>query len=459
MSSEPTPPGQGRASRPKPGTEIELTAGPLAHGGAAVCRHEGFVVFAQGAVPGDRVRAVLGKVKRSHAEARVVEVLEAGPDRIEPVADHPGAPWQILNYDAQLAAKQDMVEQALSRLGHFDNVEVAKIVPADQQWRYRNKLEFSFGTADDGSIACGFHAPGRWDVVEPLDTCLLGSERADKVRKAALDWCVAEGLEPFDRRTHTGYLRNLVVREGINTGDMQVRLVTSEGELPNAIEFGEAVDCEGVFHTEIEGSGETTSGGSLSIISGQSKLMEEISGLSVGISPEAFFQTNTLMAEKLYAMAAEEAALKGHERLFDLCSGIGTIGLAMSPRAGEVWGLEIVEPAVEDAIENAKMNGITNATFFAGDVRRDMRELVERAGKPDTIVVDPPRAGLSGKIIRRIGEAGAKRIVYVSCNPTTLAPNAAALGELGYDLIKVRPIDLFPQTPHVECVALLQRRA
>ena len=459
MSTETTPPGQGRASRPRPGTEIELTAGPLAHGGAAVCRHEGFVVFAQGAVPGDRVRAVLGKVKRSHAEARVVEVLEAGPDRIDAVAHHPGAPWQVLRYEAQLAAKQDMVEQALSRLGGFENVEVAKIIPAEEQWRYRNKLEFSFGATDDGTVACGFHAPGRWDVVEPLDTCMLGSERADQVRKAALDWCVSKGLEPFDRRTHEGYLRNLVVREGVRTGEMQVRLVTSVGELPDAIDFGDAVECEGVFHTEIEGSGETTVGGSLSIVSGKSKLAEEISGLTVGISPEAFFQTNTVMAEKLYAMAAEEAALKGHERLFDLCSGIGTIGLAMSPRAGEVWGMEIVEPAVEDAIENAKINGITNANFFAGDVRRDLREMVERVGKPNTIIVDPPRAGLSGKIIRRIGEAGAKRIVYVSCNPTTLAPNAAALAELGYELKKVRPIDLFPQTPHVECVALLERKS
>ena len=447
-----------RAQLPRSGEIVELEAGELVHGGAAIARHEGFVVFVQGAVPGDVVRATIGRVKRSHAEARVTEVLKSGPDRIAPLANHPGAPWQILNYEAQLAAKQSLVEQAISRLGGFESVEVAPIVPAEQEWRYRNKFEFSFGAAEDGSLACGFHAPGRWDVVEPLETCLLGSERVDEVRKAALAWCTEQGLEPFDRREHTGYLRNLVVREGIRTGDIQVRIITSEGELPDAIGFGEAIGCEGVFHSEIEGSGEQTVGGSISIISGQEKLQEEISGLTVGISPEAFFQTNTIMAEKLYAMAAEEAGLKGHERLYDLCSGIGTIGLALAPRAGEVWGLELIEPAVEDAIANAKANGITNASFFAGDVRRDLREMVERVGKPDVVVVDPPRAGLSGKIIRRIGETGAKRIVYVSCNPTTLAPNAAALGELGFDLKKVRPIDLFPQTPHVECVALLERR-
>ena len=450
---------EAKSKRPRSGEEIEVEAGELVHGGAAIARHEGFVVFVQGAVPGDVVRAKLGRVKRSHAEARVVEVITPGPDRIEPVANHPGAPWQILTYEAQLAAKQSLVEQAIKRLGGFEAVEIDPIVAADEQWRYRNKFEFSFGPDEDGSLALGFHAPGRWDVVEPLDTCLLGSERVDDVRRRALDWCRSQGLSPYDRREHVGYLRNLVVREGIRTDEIQVRLVTSEGELPDAIEFSEALACEGVFHTEMEGTGDSTVGGSLSIVSGSDKLAEEISGLTVGISPESFFQTNTPMAEKLYAMASEEAALKGRERLFDLCSGIGTIGLAMSPRAGEVWGLEIIESAVEDAIENAKINGITNATFFAGDVRRDMRELVERAGRPDTIVVDPPRAGLSAKIIRRIGEAGAKRIVYVSCNPTTLAPNAAALGELGYDLLKVRPIDLFPQTPHVECVALLERRA
>ncbi|MEI6447114.1 MAG: 23S rRNA (uracil(1939)-C(5))-methyltransferase RlmD [Actinomycetes bacterium] len=447
-----------KASRPRPGTEVELVAGPLAHGGAAVCRLDGFVVFAQGAVPGDRVRATLGKVKRSHAEARVTEVLEPGPDRIDPVASHPGAPWQVLRYEAQLAAKQDAVEQAIKRLGGFDSVQIDEIVPAEQQWRYRNKLEFSFGADDSGELTCGFHAPGRWDVVESLDTCLLGSERMDQAREAALAWCREKGLEAYDRRETVGYLRNLVVREGLRTGEIQVRLVTSTGELDDAEGFAAAVGADGVFHTMIEGVGETTQGGFTELISGSAHLHEEISGLTVSISPEAFFQTNTAMAERLYGIAAEEAALRGHERVFDLCSGIGTIGLALSPRAGEVWGLEIVEPAVADAIANAEANGIRNASFFAGDVRRDLRELVEKSGKPDVIVVDPPRAGLSGKIVRRIAEAGAKRIVYVSCNPTTLAPNAAALAELGYDLLKVRPVDLFPQTPHVECVALLERR-
>ena len=179
--------------------------------------------------------------------------------------------------------------------------------------------------------------------------------------------------------------------------------------------------------------------------------------MRVRVSPQAFFQTNTEMAERLYGVAVEYARLSGHDRAFDLYCGIGTIALMLAPRAGEVWGLEIVEEAVADAIANARLNEVTNARFFAGDVRLALRELVQTAGRPDLVVVDPPRAGLSQKVVRRIIEAGPRRVVYVSCNPTTLAPNAAQLTQAGYRLTRVRPVDMFPQTPHIECVALLER--
>jgi 23S rRNA (uracil1939-C5)-methyltransferase len=195
------------------------------------------------------------------------------------------------------------------------------------------------------------------------------------------------------------------------------------------------------------------------VLKGTTKLPEQLGGLELGISYEAFFQTNTEMAEELYALAIEYAELGLQDRIYDLYCGIGTIGLLMAPRVNEVWGLEIVEDAIEDAIASARTNEIDNAHFFAGDVRLALRELNERAGRPDVLVVDPPRAGLSQKIVRRIIETNARRIVYVSCNPTTLAPNAAQLVEAGYELTKVRPVDMFPQTPHVECVAQFERRA
>jgi 23S rRNA (uracil1939-C5)-methyltransferase len=443
--------------RPRRGDELELTVDRLAYGGNGVARREdGFVVFVAGAVPGDRVRAVIGKSKKAYAEARTLDLLEPSPDRIPAVADHPGAPWQVLPYARQLAVKQEQVEDALTRIGRLEGYELEPIVPAIEEWRYRNKLEYSFGTGEGGELVCGFHAPGRWDEIVPMTDCKLGSERSNAVREQVLAFCRAQGLGAWDRVTQQGFLRNLVVREGRRTGELQVRLVTSPGKL-DADALIDAVDADGLFWTQTAGLGESTQGGETALLQGSPQLSEQLGDLRFLISPEAFFQTNTEMAEVLYGHAAEVAALRGHERVFDLYCGIGTIGLSLAARARQVVGVEIVEPAVADAIENARLNEITNASFFAGDIRLAMRDLVERAGKPDVAVIDPPRAGLSQKIVRRIIEAGPERIVYVSCNPTTLAPNAAQLVEAGWTLKHVRPVDMFPQTPHIECVALLER--
>jgi len=296
----------------------------------------------------------------------------------------------------------------------------------------------------------------------PLGDCLLASERGNAVREAALAWCREHGLSAYDRRTHTGLLRNLVVREGRRTGELQVRLVTSDAPL-STDGFAEAVGAESVLWTRAAGIAETTAGGQTAVLHGSDHIEEELTPgpggdpLRLRLSSEAFFQTNTEMAERLYGIAAEAAALKGWERVYDLFCGIGTIGLTLAGRAGEVWGLEIVEDAIADAIANARANEISNARFFAGDVRVALSDLAEEAGRPDVLVVDPPRAGLSAKIVRRIIETAPKRIVYVSCNPTTLAPNAAQLVEAGWALRRVRPVDMFPQTPHIESVALLER--
>ncbi len=431
----------------------------LAFGGAGVARLDGYVVFVSGAFPGDRVRAVVGKSKRGYAEARMVELLEPGPERIPGRADHPGAPWQFLPYERQLQIKQDQVEEALRRIGHLSGYAFEPIVPATEQWRYRNKLEYSFGADPGGRLICGFHAPGRWDEIVEIDDCLLASEVGNAARERVVDWARTAGLTPYDRRSGEGLLRNLVVREGRRTGQLQVRLVISAegGQLDREGLTAAAQPCDGVLVTRISGAGETTQGGETELLAGGDRLEEEIGGMRVRISPQAFFQTNTEMAERLYGVAVEFSRLSGHERAFDLYCGIGTIALMLAPRAAEIWGLEIVEEATADAIANARLNEITNARFFAGDVRLALRELVAEAGKPELLLVDPPRAGLSQKIVRRVIEAGPERVIYVSCNPTTLAPNAAQLVEAGYELRRVRPVDMFPQTPHIECVAELVR--
>ncbi|HEY6396782.1 MAG TPA: 23S rRNA (uracil(1939)-C(5))-methyltransferase RlmD, partial [Solirubrobacteraceae bacterium] len=408
--------------------------------------------------PGDRVRASVTKSKRGYAEARATEIIEPSAQRIPPAANHPGAPWQVLPYERQLEIKQEQVHEALTRLGRLEHFTLEPIVPAAQTWRYRNKLEYSFGAGERGALICGFHVPGRWDQVVEVTDCLLASEPANAARERVVQWCRTTGLEPYDRRSGEGFLRNLVVREGRRTGQLQVRLVTGPGRLDRAGLAQAAQPADGVLWTRTEAVAETTQHGQTELLAGTDRLEEEIGGLRVRIAPEAFFQTNTEMAEQLYGLANEYAELGGFERVYDLYCGIGTIGLLVSPRAAEVWGLELLEDAIADAIENARANEIDNARFFAGDVRLALRDLTARAGSPDLVMVDPPRAGLSQKIVRRIVEASPRRIVYVSCNPTTLAPNAAQLVEAGYRLTRVRPVDMFPQTPHIECVALLERQ-
>jgi 23S rRNA (uracil1939-C5)-methyltransferase len=446
-------------ARPRPGQELELTVDSLAFGGSGVARHDGYVVFVADAIPGDRVRAVVGKAKRAYAEARTVELLKPSPERLPPRAGHPGAPWQVLPYERQLQVKQAQVDDALRRIGHLDGYRLEPIVPAVEQWRYRNKLEYSFGSDGAGRLTCGFHAPGRWDEIVEVGDCLLASEVGNAARQRVVEWCRSQGLAPYDRRTGEGVLRNLVVREGRSTGQLQLRLVVSEPFPPidAAGLAAAAAPFDGLLLTRTAGLAETTQGGDTELLAGAYQLEEEIGGMRVRISPEAFFQTNTEMAQRLYSLAIEYAGLGGTERAYDLYCGIGTVSLLLAPRVAKVWGIEIVEEAVVDAAANAGLNEITNASFLAADVRLALRQLVSAAGRPDVVVVDPPRAGLSQKVVRRLIEAAPRRIVYVSCNPTTLAPNAAQLVEAGYELVRVRPVDMFPQTPHIECVAELAR--
>jgi 23S rRNA (uracil1939-C5)-methyltransferase len=432
--------------------QLELEIDSLAFGGRGVARNDGLVVFVAGALPGDRVRAEITKSKRRFAEARTVELLRPGAERIADSCVHegepcPGAPWQGLPYERQLTHKRDQVDEALRRIGGLEGFDLEEIEPAVEQWRYRNKLEYSFGEQGE-EVALGFHARGRWDRIVDVEDCKLATEVGNEARNRVRDWARLESIPAYDRRDRRGILRNLVVREGRRTGQLQTRLVTSPAQFAKP-----PVD----LHTVIEGDSGGTDGPTGAL--GEERLREELCGLRLEMSHGAFFQTNTEMAERLYAVAAEYAGLGGGERLFDLYCGIGTIGLTMAADAGEVWGLELVPEAIADAEANAERNGIANARFVAGSARTGVRPLIEAAGKPDVIVVDPPRAGLSQKIVRRLIECDAQRIVYVSCNPTTLAPNAAQLGEAGYRLRRVRPVDMFPQTPHIECVALLEKEA
>jgi 23S rRNA (uracil1939-C5)-methyltransferase len=443
---------------------VELGVDSLAYGGNGVARLDGFVVFVRRGLPGDRVRARVTKVKRGFAEALAVDVLEPSSLRVEaPCSHYPacgGCRFQDLAYDAQVEAKEEQVRDALRRIGGIAEPPLEPIVPAESQFFYRNKLEYSFTQTPSGP-ALGFHKAGRWDEVLEIEKCWLTTDLGNAIRNAVRDWSREEGLEAYDQAEGTGYLRHLVYREGRNTGQVLVMLVTAPGEKferEYLVEVLRRFPEVRSIHWAVNDTPSEVTNLPSTLLWGDDAIEEELLGQRFRIRPNAFLQTNTEMAERLYALAIEYAGLTGGETVYDLYCGTGTIGIAMAPHALSVWGVDISEESIACALENLDLNAIGNAAFFAGNVGQVLEELRERAGAPDVVVVDPPRAGLAGKALRRTGELGATRLVYVSCNPTTLASDVKVLQtEYGYELRRVRPVDMFPHTPHVETVSLLER--
>jgi 23S rRNA (uracil1939-C5)-methyltransferase len=482
------------APRLQNGQLIDLSVTGLAFGGKGVAKIDDFVVFVDGAVPGDVVRARVTKNKRRYAEARAEELVTPSPDRRQAVCPSfgrcGGCVWQSLDYGVQLDYKARQVRESLEHLGRLLDFTLLPIVGMADPWRYRNRADFAVGTTEDGAVV-GFRPPGRWDSVLPLTECHLLHPVIDGVRATVETWLREKDLPGWDPCTRTGYARHLLVRSAQMGHEAIVSLVTAPGALPNAsglVEQLRAVHPEvvGVMHAVNGGQADLSSGLETKVLWGRRHLLERLAGITLKVSVDAFFQTNTLMAHELYRLVALEAgltvsgsgapgsaarsadglAVPGSAAdgpvIWDLYSGVGSIGLTLAGRAKAVLGIEGLPAAVADARENARLNEIYNAHFLEGDVAIVLREvadghcqLPEGLEKPDVIIVDPPRAGLAKKAISRVGEVQAARIVYVSCNPTTLASNIAQLQDYGYRLEHVTPVDMFPHTPHVESVALL----
>jgi 23S rRNA (uracil1939-C5)-methyltransferase len=444
--------------------ELELSIDSLAYGGNGVARLNGFVVFVRRGLPGDTVRARVTKVKRSHAEATALEVVEAGAPRVDAPCEHypecGGCRFQDLAYEAQLDAKARQVEDALARIGKLAGFDIEVPVPAQSLFHYRNKLEYSFTPREKG-LGLGFHRAGRWDEILDVEKCWLTTELGNAIRNGVRDWAGRHGLAAFDQESQSGYLRHLVVREGRNTGQALVVLVTAPGELDEEgfVAALRAFPEVKSVHWAVNDSPAEVTNLPTKLLWGDEAIEEDVLGLRFRVRPNAFMQTNTEMCEVLYRLAGEYAGLTGDETVYDLYCGTGTIGLSLAREALTVWGIDSSEESIACAVENAELNGLANAAFFAGDVGTDVEELQDRAGRPDVVVVDPPRAGLAGKSLRGVASLEAPRLVYVSCNPTTLAGNAKELtGEHGYALEKIRVVDMFPHTPHVETVALFTRK-
>src|SRR5436305_681808 len=403
--------------------EVELTVESLAYGGNGVARLDGFVVFVRRGLPGDTVKARVTKVQRRHAEALVTEVVAPGPLHVDaPCSHYPacgGCRFQDLAYDAQLAAKHGWVADSLQRIAGLEDAPLDEIVPAASQFHYRNKMEYSFTQLEDGPTI-GLHKAGRWDEVLEIEQCWLTSDVGNAIRNTMRDWAREEKLTAYDQATHEGYLRHLLVREGRNTGQALVQLVTNRGERfdrERLIEVLTAVPEVRSIHWSVNTGVSEVTNLPTELLWGEDAIEEEIGGLRFRVRPNAFLQTNTEMAEQLYAIAREFAALTGSETVYDLYCGIGTIGLSAAAQAMTVWGIEISEESVACAIENQELNAIGNAAFFAGNVGEVLDDLRQRAGDPDVVIVDPPRAGLAGKAPRRLGELAAPPIVHVSVHP------------------------------------------
>jgi 23S rRNA (uracil1939-C5)-methyltransferase len=415
-------------------------------------------VFVSRALPGDRVRARVTKFKRRYAEARAVEVLEPGPGRVAARCAHfgvcGGCAWQDLEYARQLEHKQAQVGDALVRLGRFETVDLRPIEPARSVWGYRNKFEYSWSQQAQGA-SLGFHVAGRWDRLMAVETCHIASEESNELRRAFERWAREEQLVAYDQRTREGFLRHLVVREGRRTGQLLAMLVTGPGAVPAPERLTELMPdgVVGVLHAVNDGVAEVTGGLDATPLFGEDAFEEQILGLRLQLSAGAFMQTNTEMCDVLYGHALETARLRPADVAWDLYCGVGAIGLLAAPSVERVVGVEISAESIARARDNAQRNGIENAEFVEGDVARAVRPLLERAPRPDVVFVDPPRAGLSQKAVRRVLELAPERISYVSCNPTTLAPNARQLVDGGYRLEAVQPVDMFPHTHHIECVA------
>jgi len=456
------------------GTELELDVYALAFGGRGIARLENFVVFVEGALPQERVRARINRVKSSFAEATVSEIITPSPFR--QVARCPlfgqcgGCKLQNLDYQEQIAQKQKHVEEAFAHIAGVKPPQILPIIPSPETWRYRNKMEMAFGVRADGSLAIGFHTPGDYRKVLDVPECFLQPEILDKVvtylreelgslyRKAPARYA------PYDPTRHTGFFRHLVMRYSQATKEFLVAVLTHDGEWPECEELAarfmkEFPQCRGFTWGINRGVSDVARMEEKRFQLGEGWIEEVLGELTYRVSTFSFFQTNSAGAKLLYDVVKDFAELTGRERVLDAYCGTGSIGIYLARSAAQIVGIELVREAIWDARHNARRNGLENCLFLAGEMRDVLPTVGTIVGaRFDRLVVDPPRGGMDKKSLRYLIALAAPLIVYVSCNPTTLARDTATLAEAGYVAEIAQPVDLFPHTHHVESVVKFRKR-
>lgn len=445
------------------GKTYELLIHTLGTSGEGVGRYEDFTVFVPNALPGETVRAVIDDVKKSYARGHVVEILKPSKDRVTPpcplYAQCGGCQLMHLDYMAQLRAKRQQVIDAITRIGKQRDVDVLPTLGAATPWNYRNKMQFPVGR-EKGKTVIGCFAQGSHAIIDTTD-CRIQAQGNNAIVNAVRDVVEKLNISVYNEDRHTGVLRHVMGRVGLD-GDMVV-LVTATEKLPHERELVKLLRARLPHVVSIQQNIQTYHnnvilGRETKLLWGRPTIKDRIGRLQFHISPRSFFQVNTAQAEVLYSKALEFANLTGEETVIDAYCGTGTITLFLAQKAREVYGIEIVKPAIQDARKNARDNNVKNATFLVGDATDVMPRLYHQGIRADVVVVDPPRAGCTPVVLQTFSHMHPARIVYVSCNPASLARDLAILDELGYQAEKIQPVDMFSMTAHVESVALIRRK-
>ncbi|MEO1023473.1 MAG: 23S rRNA (uracil(1939)-C(5))-methyltransferase RlmD [Bacteroidota bacterium] len=466
----------------KKGEEVTLKIEKAAFKGKGLGFVDGLAVFVPNTAPGDMVKARILNRKKNHRDAKLLELLEPSPHRITPKCMHAsvcgGCSWQHLPYEQQLAFKTEQVRDHVQRIGGLTDVPVRDAIGCDSDFYYRNKMEYSVSNrrwltdeeinrdtfVDDAGFAAGLHAPGRFDKILNLQECHLQTSESFEILDFLRDYCTQKGIEPFDHMQQTGYLRHVMIRNSYHTDDFMVNLVTFRDDAKIMQHLKNVLLTEFPFITTIinnvnDTKSPTSVGRIEHVVFGPGYIVDRIGEYEFKIHPNAFFQTNTAQAERLYSVARDYADLKQGDVVYDLYCGVGTLSLFMSSKAKSVLGIELVDVAVENARFNASQNNVENASFIKGDMREVFTmEMVQEFGAPDVLITDPPRAGMHPDVVQRLCDLKVPRMVYVSCNSSTMARDLKELAEV-YHITEVQPVDMFPQTYHIESVAKLRLKS
>ena len=468
----------------KKGTEVTLAIESLAFGGKGVAKVDDFVIFVKNAIPGQIVKAFIYKKRSGYAEARPLEIIEESPNAIVPRCKHfehcGGCTFQQLKYTEQVEQKTCQMINAFQRLAGLNKVKIDEVIPSKNIYNYRNKMEFTFSNRRwilpneprdaPKSFALGLHIPGRFDKILDITECHIHPELGNKILNFVREKAIELQLKPYDQKTHIGFLRHLVMRFGVNTDEIMVNIVTSYENTEFLFPLVQDLINKFPQITSVINNINTRKAdiafGEYEInMHGEPLITDKIGNLTFEISSNSFFQTNTLQAEELYQVVMDGAELNGEEIVYDLYCGTGCISLFLAQKAKEVYGFEMIRSAVENAQRNAVANNINNAHFYKANLDTYFKGFVSfsnftkkfKISKPDVVVIDPPRAGMHEETVRYLPKFGAKRIVYVSCNPTTQARDLKILLTKGYIFVKATVVDMFPHTPHIETVVVLNK--